>query len=99
LENVLEKKPISPASLHTAFMRNDPKSAKRQSSHHCLFVHLGSVRVKATPKTLVKLTPGKRHRPSVELYKNNSRQLWQPCKSQLWQPCKPKSKHFNPDYF
>jgi len=38
-------------------MHEDPKSAKRKSSHQCLFVLLGSLRIKASSKTLVKLTP------------------------------------------
>jgi len=37
-------------------MRADPKSAKRQSSHQCLFALLGSAGVKAAGKTLVKST-------------------------------------------
>jgi len=41
---------ISPASL-----RADPKSPKRQSSHQCLFAHLGSVLAKAGCKIIVKL--------------------------------------------
>jgi len=38
-------------------MLTDPKSAKRQSSHQCLSVLLGSARIKAACKTLVKSTP------------------------------------------
>ena len=41
-----------------AFTNTDPKSVKRQSSHHSLFAILGSVLVKAARKMLVKLTPG-----------------------------------------
>jgi len=35
----------------------DPKSAKRQLSHQCLFTLLGSAQVKVARKALVKLTP------------------------------------------
>jgi len=47
---------ILPTCLHAVFMRADLKSAKRKSSHHCLFELLGSLRVKATHKMLVKMT-------------------------------------------
>jgi hypothetical protein len=39
-----------------AFMHTDPKSAKRQLSHLCLFALLGSERIKAAGKMLVKST-------------------------------------------
>jgi len=35
----------------------DPKRAKRQSRLECLFAHLGSARLKASNKMLVKSTP------------------------------------------
>jgi len=38
-------------------MCEDPKSAKRQSSHQCFFGILGSAREKAARKILVNLTP------------------------------------------
>jgi hypothetical protein len=41
-----------------AFTGADLISAKRQSSHQCLFVLLGSASLKAAHKTLVKSTPG-----------------------------------------
>jgi hypothetical protein len=44
--------------LPAAFGCADPKSAKRLSSHQCLFALLGSAHAKAARKTLVKLTPG-----------------------------------------
>jgi len=47
---------ISPTFSRAAFMPADPKSAKRQSSHQCLFALLGSMRAKAACKMLVKLT-------------------------------------------
>jgi hypothetical protein len=40
------------------FYEQDPKSKKIQSSYQCLFAHLGSLRLKASRKTLVKFTPG-----------------------------------------
>jgi len=43
--------------LTEAFTRADPKSAKRKSSHHCLFVLLGSSLIKAARKMLVKMKP------------------------------------------
>jgi hypothetical protein len=43
--------------LWTAFTCTDPKSAKRHSSHNCLFTLLGLACVKAVHKMLVKLTP------------------------------------------
>jgi len=43
--------------LPAAFKRSDPKRAKRQSSHKCLFALLGSLRAKAAHKILVKSTP------------------------------------------
>ncbi len=49
---------ISPTCVYEAFTREDPKCAKRQSNHHCLFALLGSPRGKAAHKTLVKLTLG-----------------------------------------
>jgi len=48
---------ISPTGLLAAFPCTDPKSAKRQSCHQCLFVLLGSLRITAARKMLVKLTP------------------------------------------
>jgi len=45
-------------NTRAAFKHTYPKSAKRQSSHQCLFAVLGSVFEKATNKTLVKSTPG-----------------------------------------
>jgi len=41
--------------LLAAFKCKDPKSAKRQSSHQCRLALLGSLRVKAVHKMLVKL--------------------------------------------
>ncbi len=38
----------------SAIMRADPKRAKRQSSHECLFALLGSALAKAARKMLVK---------------------------------------------
>jgi len=49
---------ISPTCLHTAFTRADPKSAKQQSTHKCIFALLGSTCIKAAHKTLMKLTVG-----------------------------------------
>ncbi len=49
---------ISPTCLCKSFMLKDPNSAKRLSSHQCLFVCLGSACPKATRKMLVKSTPG-----------------------------------------
>jgi len=49
---------ISPTCLRTTFTFADTKSAKIQSSHQCLFALLGSARVKAPRKTLVKSTLG-----------------------------------------
>jgi len=43
--------------LRAAFLGADPKSAKRLTSHQCLFVLLGSSSIKAARKTLVKSTP------------------------------------------
>jgi len=37
-------------------MRADPKSAKRQSSHQCIFAILGSALSKAARKMVVKWT-------------------------------------------
>jgi len=48
---------ISPTCLPEAFTFEDPKSAKRQSRHQCLFVLLGSAQVKADCKMLLKSTP------------------------------------------
>ncbi len=48
---------ITPTCLTAAFMRENPKSAKRQSSHQCLFARLRSAHIKAAQKTLVKSTP------------------------------------------
>jgi len=44
--------------LSTAFLAKVLKAHKLQSSYQCCFALLGSVRVKAASKTLVKLTPG-----------------------------------------
>jgi len=44
--------------LCAAFTSLDPKCAKRQSSHQCLFALFGPKHVKAAYKMLVKLTPG-----------------------------------------
>jgi len=44
--------------LQAAFTSSDLKSAKRQSSHQCLFALLGSARTKAAHKMLEKLTEG-----------------------------------------
>jgi len=44
--------------LLAAFMRADPKSLKFQLSRQYLFMLLGSTRLKALRKTLMKLTPG-----------------------------------------
>ncbi len=44
--------------LRSVCMSREPKSAKRQPSHQCLFALLGFTHVKADRKTLVKLTPG-----------------------------------------
>jgi hypothetical protein len=44
--------------LCTAFTRTDPKSVKLQISRQSHFTLLGSARVKAAQKTLMKLTPG-----------------------------------------
>jgi hypothetical protein len=49
---------ITPTYLHAAFMSEDPKSSKRQSSYQCLFALLESSREKAAHKTLVKSTNG-----------------------------------------
>jgi len=43
-------------ALYAALMHTDPKSAKRQSSHQCLFALLGSASVKAAHKLMMKLT-------------------------------------------
>jgi len=42
--------PISATWLLEAFMHTDSKSAKRQSSHQCLFALLGSPSAKAARK-------------------------------------------------
>jgi hypothetical protein len=47
---------ISPTCLREAFTCQDPKSAKRQSSHQCLFALLGPACAKAAHKMLVKST-------------------------------------------
>jgi len=47
--------------LRAAFTRPDPKWAKRQSSHQCLFALLGPTRVKASCKMLMKLILGVSH--------------------------------------
>jgi len=44
--------------LCTAFTHSNPSSAKRQSSHQCLLILLGSVGAKAAHRMLAKLTPG-----------------------------------------
>jgi len=43
--------------LQAAFTRTDPNSTKIKSSHQYLFALLGCAGVKATSKTLMKLTP------------------------------------------
>jgi len=43
--------------LHAVFSFANPKSAKRQSSHPCLFAFLESACIKAAHKMFVKLTP------------------------------------------
>jgi len=43
--------------LHAAFTSADPKSVRTQSSRQYHFTLLGSARVKAPQKTLMKLTP------------------------------------------
>jgi len=43
--------------LIRSFYPADTKSAKRQSSHICLFELLGPVHIKAARKMLVKLAP------------------------------------------
>jgi hypothetical protein len=43
--------------LQAVFTGEGPKSQKRQSSHQCVFALLGSARIKAARKTLVKSTP------------------------------------------
>jgi len=48
--NLLLQGLISTTFLQAAFKCEDPKSAKRQSSHECLFVILGSAHVKASVK-------------------------------------------------
>ncbi len=54
---IRDLKSISPTCLFTALMHKDPKSAKRQSIHQCLFTHLRSMQAKAAPKMLIKLPP------------------------------------------
>jgi len=44
--------------LQAAFTRTDPNSAKKTDNLTAFFVHLGSARVKAAHRTLMKLTPG-----------------------------------------
>ena len=44
--------------LRTAFAPVDPKSAKMQLRHQCLFTLLGSTSVKAVRCMLMKLSPG-----------------------------------------
>jgi len=44
--------------LRAAFKCKDPKSAKRQSHHQYLLALLGSTRVKASRKMLMKLIQG-----------------------------------------
>ena len=48
---------ILPTCLLAAFMHEDSKSVKFKSSHQYIFVPLGSTRVKALQKMLMKLTP------------------------------------------
>ncbi len=43
--------------LCTAFALVDPKSIQIQLNHKCLFMLLGSTRVKAVRRTLIKLSP------------------------------------------
>jgi len=51
---------ITPTYLHAAFMIEDPKSSKRQSSYQCLFALLGSASAKDASKMLMISTPGYR---------------------------------------
>ncbi len=46
---------ISPTCLCAAFTLADPKSAKRQSSHQCLFSLLGTEGTKAASKAVGKI--------------------------------------------
>jgi len=54
-------------ALSAAFTITDPKSAKRQSCHQCLFTLLGPVQVKALSKMLMKLTPNVMLQPHSRL--------------------------------
>jgi len=55
--NYLELGSISPTCLQKVFTNAYPKSAKRQSSHQCLFALSGSAHEKSARKMLLKLTP------------------------------------------
>ncbi len=58
LQNSLEDTRVNLINiLRAAFMRPDPKGAKRHSSLHYHFILLGPMRVKAGHKMLMKLTP------------------------------------------
>jgi len=52
---------ISPTCLREAFTLRNPKSTKRQLSHQCICVLMGSTHAKAAHKTLMKLTPVRPH--------------------------------------
>jgi len=70
---------ISSMCLCNPFTLVDPKSANRQSNHHCLFAPLGSVRVKAVRKTLVKLSNGEVKRQywrDVEKANTHDKIIW-----------------------
>jgi len=68
---------ISPTFLHAAFMGTVPTSTKRQSSHECLFVLLGSSSAKVACKTLMKLTPdGKGLTSSSKSFSNHFCGWW-----------------------
>ena len=41
---------VSPTCLGAAFSHKDPKIAKRQSNHQCIFANLGSMLAKAAQK-------------------------------------------------
>ncbi len=59
-------------SISSTYLPADHKSAKRHSSHQCLFTLLGPACAKAAHKTLVKSTPdflrnGKRHHLTFQI--------------------------------
>ena len=58
--NHLQMGSISPTFFLAVFKCADPKSAKRQLSHHRLFDLLGSALIKAARKMLVKSIPNQR---------------------------------------